>query len=250
MRSPASEKTAAYWKQKRCDWAHLTRSAGRFLEPSQLSLYLRMGREQKGRMLKAWTKAAEQNEATFRRVFGDALGFEPVGARESPREEVADRPSGSSGAAPAADGGACGSPPQAQQKKVATLDFAVARAVALRDKLQCFINDLDGREMYRSLLVCAEKYLKDIEGNLAPQARLLRVVESHVRQAMRVLPCTCLSARRLEAPQFESHTETQAKPRLVRVHLTILRDDTNFQELLGIASFFATRRKRLLRQLR
>ena len=73
---PVVKKSVAKRKQRRCDWARLHRAASRFLTPSQLSLYFRLERLPKVRMFETWTKAAQKDEATFKRVFTDALGFE------------------------------------------------------------------------------------------------------------------------------------------------------------------------------
>ena len=144
--SQGIKKSAAAMKQRRCDWASLHRNAGRFLQPSHLSLYFRLGRVQKSSVLNAWTNAAEKDEATFRRLFVDALGFEPVAHQPSEEQFVGGASAGSS-TAPAGDYGACESSAQVPVKKVAVLDCAVGKASAICSDLQSFISELEGREM-------------------------------------------------------------------------------------------------------
>ena len=97
--------SSAALKKRRCDWASLSRWAGRLLQPSHLSLYFRLGRIKKNIMLNAWTNAAEKDAATFRRLFVEALGFEPATHQPSEEQFVGGASAGSS-AVPAGDYGA------------------------------------------------------------------------------------------------------------------------------------------------
>ena len=87
---------------------------------------------------------------------------------------------------PAEDYGTC--------ESFAPVGVRTAASGICRD-LQIFIAEMEGREMYQSLLVCAEKHLEGVAGHLVPQARLLRGVESPLRQLVRVLVLHVLVSR-------------------------------------------------------
>lgn len=62
--------------------------------------------------------------------------------------------------------------------------------------------------------------------------------------------CMYKSMGSLRVQQLGSHTETQVDPKRLRKQLTALGDKDDFQELREITTFFASRRKRVLKQLR
>lgn len=125
-----------------------------------------MGRTQKTGMLNAWAKTAEKDAASFRRIFVDALGFEPVGDRPSEEAVVHDASEASS---------------QVTKKTVASWNYAVGKATALCEDLRSLISEISDREMYQSLRACAEGYVNYIETHLLPEARLPRSVERCLR---------------------------------------------------------------------
>jgi hypothetical protein len=137
---PVVKKSVDKRKQRRCDWARLHRTASRFLTPSQLSLYFRLERLPKVRMFEMWTKAAQKDEATFKRVFTDALGF------ELPDEGVV---SGASAGSKAASSEA--SAAQVPARKALAANCAFGKASALCANLQMLIRHMGDRQMYRDL---------------------------------------------------------------------------------------------------
>ena len=179
---PVVKKSVDKRNQRRCDWARLHRTASRFLTPSQLSLYFRLERLPKVRMFETWTKAAQKDEATFKRVFTDALGF------ELPDEGVV---SGASAGSKAASSEA--STAQVPAGKALAANCAFGKACALCATLQMLIGHMGDRQMYRDLQGRADTFLKGIQEHLLLQAQPTAGSANILYGKWRAMWCACAS---------------------------------------------------------
>ena len=58
---------------------------------------------------------------------------------------------------------------QTATRHLAARSLAVGKAIALREELRSLVSDIGHRDMYASLRVCAEDYLKGLEAHTTPE---------------------------------------------------------------------------------